>query len=186
MNQQTTNNPTEPKRHCRGGLGRQARLGVATVALIGFGAVAGALIANVSAHSGFGGHGHWSAFKGHRYHGVRTIEQSRERALDVAAWVLGSVDATPEQSQRIKAIVVNLVDELYPLGEQHHEDHRRLMDALSQPQVDRQALEQIREAQLVLTSKVSARLVSALADTADVLSPEQRQQLMNRFERFAH
>lgn len=186
MNQQTTDNTHKPKRYGKCGLGRKARLGIAAAALIAFGAVAGAMIANVSAHSGFGARGHSSAFNGHRYHGAHSIEQSRERALDVAAWMLGSVDATPEQSKHVKGIVVSFVDEIYPLREQHLQHHRNLIDALSQPQVDRQALEQIRQAELARATQISERLVGALADTADVLSPEQRQQLMNRFSRFSH
>ena len=185
MNQKTTSNTPDPKRRCKDGLGRKARLGMAAALLIGFGAVAGALIANVSAHDGFGGHGHWSASKAHRYHGTPSIEQSREHALDVAAWVLGSVEATPEQSKRVKDIVVELVDELHPLRQQHREHHRSLMNVLSQPQVDRQALEHIRQDEIAIATQVSERLVVALAETADVLSVEQRQTLMNRLQRFA-
>jgi Spy/CpxP family protein refolding chaperone len=106
--------------------------------LIGIGALAGVLIANVSAHSGFGGHGAWGS-RGHHYHEASSIEQIREPTLDKAAWVLGSVDATPEQSKRVKAIVVALVDEIYPLRQQHRENRRSVKEALSQPQIDRHA-----------------------------------------------
>ncbi len=115
MNQQTTNQTPEPKRQCKGGLGRKARLGVAAAALIGIGALAGVLITNASAHNGFGGHGAWGS-RDHHYHGASSIEKIRGRALDMAAWALGSVDATPEQSKRVKAIVLGLVEEIYPLG----------------------------------------------------------------------
>lgn len=185
MTQPTTDNP----RSCKYGLGRKTRLTIVAVTLIGLGTVGGALVAtafDASAHSAFGKSGPWSAFRGHGYHGAHSIEQSRERAQDVAAWVLGSVDATPEQSQRVKAIVANAVDELYPLREQHREHHRTFIDALSQPQLDRQALEQIREAELALASQLSERVVNALADTAEVLTVEQRQALMSRLQRFSH
>ena len=94
MTQPTTDNT----RSCKYGLGRKARLTIAAVTLIGLGTVGGALVAttfDASAHSAFGKSGPWSAFRGPGYHGAHSIEQSRERAQDVAAWVLGSVDATP-------------------------------------------------------------------------------------------
>ena len=185
MNQQTTNQTPQAKQHCKGGLGRKARLSVAAAALIGFGALAGILIANVSAHSGFGGHGAWGS-KGHHYHGASSIEQIRERALDKTAWALGSVDATPEQSKRLKAIVVGLVEEIYPLRQQHHENRRSVKDVLSQPQINRQALEQIRQDEMGIATQISEKLVTALADSAEVLTVEQRLVLMNRLQRFAH
>ena len=185
MNQETTNQSPEPKRQCKGGLGRKTRLGTAAVALIGIGALAGVFIANVSAHSGFGGHGAWAS-KGHHYGGGASIEKSRERALDKAAWVLGSVDATPEQSKRVKAIVVGLVDEIYPLREQHRENRRSAKEVLSQPQIDPQALEQIRQDEMAIAIQMSEKLVAALAESAEVLTVEQRLVLMNRLQRFAH
>ncbi len=185
MNQETTNQTPEPKRQCKGGLGRKARFGVAAAALIGIGTLAGVLIANVSAHSGFGGHGAWGS-KDHHYQGGASIEKSRERALDKAAWVLGSVDATPEQSKRLKAIVVGLVDEVYPLRQQHRENRRNVKEVLSQPQIDRQALERIRQDEMAIATQMSEKLVTALAESAEMLTIEQRLVLMNRLQRFAH
>ncbi|MDH3671378.1 MAG: hypothetical protein OES46_09465 [Gammaproteobacteria bacterium] len=184
MNQETTNQIPEPKRQCRGGLGRKTRLGVVAAALIGFGALAGVLIANVSAHSGFGGHGAWGS-GGHHYHGASSVEQIRERALDKTAWVLGSVDATPEQSKRVKAIAVGLVDEIYPIRQQHRENRHRVKELLSQPQIDRQALERIRQDEIALATQMSQKLVTALAESAEVLTVKQRLALMNRLQRFA-
>ncbi|MCZ6731394.1 MAG: periplasmic heavy metal sensor [Gammaproteobacteria bacterium] len=185
MNQQTTNQTPEPKQQCKGGLGRKARLGVAAAALIGIGALAGVLISNVSAHSAFGGHGAWGS-RDHHYHGASSIEKIRERALDKAAWALGSVDATPEQSKHVKAIVVRLVEEIYPLRQQHHENRRSVKDVLSQPQIDRQALEQIRQDEMGIATQISEKLITALADSAEVLTVEQRLVLINRLQRFAH
>ncbi len=52
--------------------------------------------------------------------------------------------------------------------------------------MDRQALEQIREAEVALASQLSERVVNALADTAEVLTVQQRQALMSRLQQFSH
>jgi Spy/CpxP family protein refolding chaperone len=59
-----------------------------------------------------------------------------------------------------------------------------LLAALTQPTVDRQTLEQLRQAELQLAEAASTRIVQALADVADVLTPEQRVQLVKLAEQF--
>jgi len=61
------------------------------------------------------------------------------------------------------------------------------MQALSQPAVDRSALKQIRGAEMQLAESASDRFVTAIADAADVLTPEQRGKLVemaNQFRRW--
>ena len=58
------------------------------------------------------------------------------------------------------------------------------MDTRKQANVDRGALERIREAELKLAESASDRMVNAIADAADVLTPEQRGKLAEMAERF--
>src|SRR5207247_1603810 len=60
---------------------------------------------------------------------------------------------------------------------------RQAVELLSQQHVDRAALESLRADQLKLAENASQRLTQALADVADVLTPEQRQQLAERINR---
>ena len=55
---------------------------------------------------------------------------------------------------------------------------------LTQPTVDRAALEALRAEQLQLAVDGSKRLVQALADVADILTPAQKGQLAVRLERW--
>ena len=180
MSEETTEkSPTCPgKRKHR--LGRRARLTVAVVTLVGVGAVLGA---GATAHAARTGG--WHGMDHHRGH-AKTEEQARERSLDKTAWVLGRIDATPEQETRINAIVSALVGDLYPLRGEHRERRRQLITELARPQVDAQALERIRTDGMALANSASKTLVNAVVDVTEVLSVEQRQELAAMIGRHRH
>ena len=73
--------------------------------------------------------------------------------------------------------------DLLPLRAKMHDARRQAVALLSQQHVDRAALEALRADQLKLAENASQRLTQALADVADVLTPEQRQQLAERINR---
>ncbi len=175
---------TEKNPRCPGNrkhrLGRRARMTVAVVTLVGVGAVLGAAATAQAARMG-GWHG-----MGHQRGHANTEEQARERALDKTAWVLGRIDATPELETRINAIVTSLVGDLYPLRGEHREHRRQLVTELARPQVDTQALEKIRADEMALAQSASKVLMSAVADVAEVLSVEQRQELAAMIGRHQH
>ena len=101
--------------------------------------------------------------------------------------MLGKVDATPEQKTRIKSIVQDALKDLTQLREQHVKNRDAFMSALSQQTVDRDALKQIRASEMQLAESASDRFVNAIADAADVLTPEQRAKLVemaNQFKRW--
>jgi Spy/CpxP family protein refolding chaperone len=93
------------------------------------------------------------------------------------------IDATDVQKQQLAPIVKAAVRDLLPLRQQMHDARRRAVELLSQDTIDRAALEKLRADQLKLAEQASQRFVTALADTADVLTPEQRKQLAARFGR---
>ncbi len=169
-------NPTCPgsRKHR---LRHRARLTVAVITLVGVGAVLGAVVSAQAARMG-GWHGmgnHW----GH----AKTEEQVRERALDKTAWLVGRIDATPEQETRINAIVTALVGDLYPLRGEHRERRRQLITELARPQVDREALEKIRADEIALADSASKTLVNAVVDVTEVLTLEQREELASMIGR---
>jgi Spy/CpxP family protein refolding chaperone len=64
------------------------------------------------------------------------------------------------------------------------EARQQAVALLAEPTVDRAALEVLRAGQLQLAEGASRRLTQALADVADVLTPEQRRQLAERAARW--
>ncbi|MGH8545090.1 MAG: Spy/CpxP family protein refolding chaperone [Gammaproteobacteria bacterium] len=157
---------------------RRTRVGIGVVALVGIGLVAGILIGtsmSVSAHPGFGGWG--------RHGGAVTIEDMRERAGDQGAWLAGFLEASVEQRQQIQAAVNNLAEQLYPLMQQHRDSRQALIAELTKPELNRQALDDLRKTELMHIDTASSRLVDGVVSVAEILTPEQRRQLASRFQR---
>jgi Spy/CpxP family protein refolding chaperone len=126
------------------------------------------------------GHGGW-----HR-HGVHDAETASERAESATDWLLNRINASEEQRQQVKGIVQEAVQELLQIREQHHQHKQTWLEALAQPTIDRAALEQLRSTELQLADTASHRLVDTLADIADVLTPEQRSELIALATRLHH
>ena len=80
-------------------------------------------------------------------------------------------------------IVAGAVDDLFRLKQKHQEDHAAFAAQLGAATVDRAALEEIRKSEMALADEASKRVVQALADVSEVLTPEQRQALIARHHR---
>ena len=151
------------------------------------GGLAGALFAgSVAAWShhhggpaGWHGGGRWcKAASSPETHGNRI-----EFATD---WVLNKVNATDTQRERVKTIMQGALEHLGPLRDRHREHREAFLSALLQPNVDRASLEELRRAELQLAESASNRIVGALADAADVLTPQQRAELVKLAKEFRH
>jgi protein CpxP len=94
------------------------------------------------------------------------------------------IDATPAQQQQLGPIVKGAAADLFPLRARMRDARRQAIALLSQEQIDRGALETLRAEQLRLAEEASRRLTQALADAADVLTPEQRKQVAERIGRW--
>src|SRR5512134_3151033 len=132
-----------------------------------------------------GGPGGWHG-GGRWCRAAMSPEAQRERAEFATDWMLNKVNASDEQRARIKAIVATTLQELAPVRDEHRQHREAFLAALTQPSVDRATLEDLRRAELQLAEAASQRLVTALADVADVLTPEQRTELVKMAERWRH
>jgi Spy/CpxP family protein refolding chaperone len=85
-----------------------------------------------------------------------------------------AADASPDQKSRLSAIARAALTDLAPVHAQLREAHARAHALLMAPVVDRAALEQVRAEQMQRMDLVSRRILAAVEDAADVLTPEQR------------
>jgi Spy/CpxP family protein refolding chaperone len=146
--------------------------------------VIGTVVAGVTAGVGLTafaqarGHGGW-----HRagFMGGPMTEAHLDRMLK---HLYVEIDATDAQKQQIAPIVKAAVRELAPVHARMHEARRQAVELLTRESVDRGALETLRAEQLALAEQASRRLVQALADLADALTPEQRKEVAERLGRW--
>jgi Spy/CpxP family protein refolding chaperone len=145
-------------------ISRRSWLGVSALALLGLGTAGLA-----TATPGWFGH----ARHGFGHHGPAAW--SEEDIRDAVGWMLRRVDASDEQLARVSEIATAAATDLRTL----HEAHRARREPFAQALVaaDRAALERLRSEELAAAEGASQRIVLALADAAEVLTPEQRQRL---------
>jgi protein CpxP len=148
-------------------------------------AAAGALATHRPAHAsplGFGGHRH--GFGGW-YGGMDDMDPAAfaRRIEAMVAFTLADIDATPEQRDRIAAILKGAANDLRSSRKQHFQARRESMELLAAATIDRAQLEKLRVEQMQLAESASRRMLQAMMDSAEVLMPEQRAKLAERFQR---
>jgi periplasmic protein CpxP/Spy len=158
---------------------------VAVVALVGMPAghrilahvpvfEAGLAAAAAPFEDGFGrGLADW---RGGLYDGMieAVIEARADRAVRHLAI---EIDATPEQQDKLRAIVRDGVKDLLPVREKLMTARATARELLTQETIDRTAIEKFRTDMLATHDAVSKRLLQAVADAAEVLTPVQRRKI---------
>lgn len=164
---------------------RWTLLGLAVATL----ATAGALTAHRHAQAGgmgFGGHGPggWhGGFGGMGGMGDMDPAVMARRIDAKVAYMLAEIDATPEQRERIATILKGLANDLQQSRGRHQQARRQSLALLAAPTIDRAQLEKLRVEQMQLGDVTSRRLLQAMMDSAEVLNPEQRAKLIERWQR---
>ena len=130
-----------------------------------------------------GFHHSWGGHWGGRGHAM-SPEAAKEHLQVATKWMLRDIDASPEQQDRVNAIAAGAVDDLFRLKERHQQNRAAFHAQFDgSGAVDRAALEEIRKSEMGLADEASKRLVQALADVSDTLTPEQRQALAERIHK---
>lgn len=112
--------------------------------------------------------------------------QTEEHVERMVKHLAVEVDATPEQRAKLTVIAQGTARDLVPLRGKMKEARKQAFDLMNAEKVDRVAIETLRAEQIALLDTLSRRVTQALADAAEVLSPEQRKKLAERMQRFGH
>jgi protein CpxP len=108
--------------------------------------------------------------------------KAEERADRMVRHLAIEVDATNEQTDKLRAIVKGTVKDLVPLHDKIKAARERARELLTAPTIDRAAIEQLRSEQMGNFDAASRRIAQGLADAADVLSVEQRRKLEDKLD----
>lgn len=124
----------------------------------------------VYAHSNGGPHG-------------AMARQSAASHLEHLQAMLGRAGASDAQKSQIEALLKPALEDLGAARESHSAAFRQFHEAITAPSIDRARLEALRAAQLKSLDEASKRLVIAISDAAEVLSPDQRAALAAEIEK---
>jgi periplasmic protein CpxP/Spy len=92
------------------------------------------------------------------------------------------VGASAEQKSKLNAIAQAAQTDLKSLHEQAKAGRKQGMTLMSASKIDRDAIEQHRQQQAQIMEKISKRMTQAMADSAEVLTPEQRSKFAERMQ----
>jgi Spy/CpxP family protein refolding chaperone len=107
-------------------------------------------------------------------HGMAAMHGSHEEMAAHLDKMLAMADATPDQKARIHQIMSAAMHELAPIKQQAEDQHAAMHRLFMAPTIDRNAIEQARAQHIAAADQMSRILAKALADSAEVLTPEQR------------
>jgi len=162
-------------RHCGGhGKGRRRGAFVFTLLVALVAGVAGGYVGKTFAHGG----------PGHGRDGMAMDPAKMNQRIEHMIQRLASrVEASAEQKDKLALIAKSAAKDLAPLHEKLQTARKQAIGLLSAANLDRAAIEQLRAEQIQLADAGSKRLTQALADAAEVLTPEQRTKLAERMQR---
>ena len=123
--------------------------------------------------------GHWAGH--HHAFDAEEIGFIVQHRVDRA---LSKVDATPEQRDKINAIAKAAVNDVMAVRKDPTSRREKLLAIMTADTIDRSALEALRTEQIDRVNAASKRILQALEDAGDVLKPEQRRLLAERWEQW--
>lgn len=160
--------------------GRGRRFTWVIVAVVAAGLTGAVATTAFSRGPGFGfGPGGWH---GHGFMG-RSFDpaQAEARADRMVRHLAVELDATNEQQDKLRSVVKGAVKDVVPMREKVQTAREQARKLLTDPTINRTEIEKLRAEQVALADAFSKRVAQALTDAAEVLTPEQRRKLNERF-----
>ena len=163
---------------------RRVRRYLAIAVIVVAAGLTGAAATQALSDQGFGrGHWHGPGMMGGPMGRAFDPARAEQRADRMVRHLAVEIDASAEQQEKLRSIVKAAVKDLVPLREKAQAARQRAHSLLTQPTVDRAAIEAFRAEQVTQLDAVSKRLTQALAEAAEVLTPEQRQKIGDHMQR---
>jgi protein CpxP len=115
------------------------------------------------------------------WHGgfMRSLDPAmiEDRADRMVRHLAIEIDATTEQQEKLRALVKTAVRDLLPMRDNALAARQKARDLLTESSINRTEIERFRSEQIALADAASRRLAQALADAAEILTPEQRRKI---------
>lgn len=160
---------------------RRGRILLFATVLAATALLAGAAVSKAFSNPfGYGQGMHGGFHGGFGMRGPLDPAQIEDRADRMVRHLSIELDASNDQQEKLRTIMRGMLKDVLPAREKAQAARRQARELLTQNTVDRGALERLRAEQIALADNVSKRVVQALGDAAEVLSPEQRRKLNDR------
>lgn len=136
------------------------------------GAIAIAAVAGAGAYA-FGKGNDWGPHKFMRGYMEYRLDQ-----------MLSDAGASDDQKSKVKTIVTTTIDEVRPEREARLAMRDEIIKLIEAPTIDRNAIEALRAKQMAQFEERSKAIAKAVADAAEVLTPDQRKKLAEEMRDF--
>ena len=98
--------------------------------------------------------------------------------------MLTDAGASDDQKSKLKAIVTTTIDEVRPDREARKAMRDEIIKLIEAPTIDRNAIEALRAKQMAQFEERSKAIAKAVADAAEILTPDQRRKLVEEMRDF--
>jgi periplasmic protein CpxP/Spy len=122
------------------------------------------------------------AHSGAAHHGPGAGRNAEDH-LEHMQGMLTRIGASDVQKSQIEGLLKPAFEEMKAAHEAHSAAFAQFHEAITAPSIDRTRIEALRAGQLKALDEASKRMVTAMADAAEVLSPEQRAALAEQIRK---